>query len=212
MRAKMISVPIIGVGGGIGSGKSLVAGLFAVHGATILNLDHLSLTLSSKGKPIWVEIVKTFGPSFLDRKGEINRKKVGKVVFQNWKMLFLLNQKTHPILKNETKKFILRLGSSSSLVIDGAVLYEAGLVPLIDCLIFVEASREQRYSRLIQKGLSSHDARSRIQSQKFLNCLRRRSSIIIDNNTSPEELQKIVNLIYLLQIEKSSLLHKGRLG
>ncbi len=198
------SVPIIGVGGATGSGKSSVAHSFRAYNATIIDLDHLSHDLSRKGRRLWKAVVLTFGSGFLDQKGELHRKKLGRVVFKNWKLLFLLNRISHPIFKNQLKKIILRQPPSAMIVIDGAILFEAGLIPLVDCLIFVEAPEEQRSSRLSQKGLSPDEVRSRMKSQKFISCLRRRSHIIIENSTTLEDLQKKIGFVCQLPIEKLS--------
>lgn len=196
------SVPIIGVGGATGSGKSAVAHELRKYKATIIDLDNLSRDLSQKGKQVWKEIVLTFGSGFLDHKGELQRKKLGRVVFKSWRFLFLLNRISHPILKNQLKKIILHQPPSAMIVIDGAILFEAGLIPLVNCLIFVEAPMEQRFIRLSQKGLSSDEIRSRMKSQKFISCLRRRSHIIIENDTTFENLQQKIALTCQLPIEK----------
>jgi dephospho-CoA kinase len=198
------SVPIIGVGGATGSGKSSVAHSFRAYNAMIIDLDRLSHDLSRKGRRLWKALVLNFGSGFLDQKGELQRKKLGRVVFKNWKLLFLLNRISHPIFKNQLKKIILRQPPSAIVVIDGAILFEAGLIPLVDCLIFVEAPEEQRSSRLSQKGLSPDEIRSRLKSQKFISCLRRRSHIIIENNTTPEDLQKKIDFVCQIPIEKIS--------
>lgn len=196
------SIPIIGIGGAIGSGKSSIANSFIDQNATVIDLDLLSRDLSKKGKRLWKEVVLTFGSGFLDQKGELQRQKLGKVVFKNWKFLFQLNQISHPIFKNELKKFILHQPSSTMIVIDGAILFEAGLIPLIDHLIFVEADEEQRFSRLSRKGLSPNEIRARMKSQKFIPSLRRRSHIIIENKTTPEDLQQKIGLIDQLPTKK----------
>jgi dephospho-CoA kinase len=196
------SVPIIGVGGATGSGKSSVAHSFSTHNAMIIDLDRLSHDLSQKGRRLWKAVVLAFGSGFLNQKGELQRKKLGRVVFKSWRLLFQLNRISHPIFKNEIKKIILHQPPSAMIVIDGAILFEAGLIPLVDCLIFVEAPEEQRSVRLSQKGLSPDDIRSRMKSQKFISCLRRRSHIIIENSATPEDLQQKINFVCQLPIEK----------
>jgi len=130
MSKKREIPPVIGIGGAIGSGKSLVANQFTLHKAVVIDLDRLSRSLAGKGKILWRGIIKKFGPSFLDQKGNLLRGKLARVVFKNWNALFLLNRISHPILKNETKKSILHHPPSTMIIIDGAVLYEAGLIPL----------------------------------------------------------------------------------
>ena len=194
------SVPIIGVGGATGSGKSSVAHSFSTHNAMIIDLDRLSHDLSQKGRRLWKAVVLAFGSGFLNQKGELQRKKLGRVIFKSWRLLFLLNRISHPFLKKIKK--IIQLPPSAMIVIDGAILFEAGLIPLVDCLIFVEAPEEQRSVRLSQKGLSPDDIRSRMKSQKFISCLRRRSHIIIENSATPEDLQQKINFVCQLPIEK----------
>ncbi|MEI6156821.1 MAG: dephospho-CoA kinase [Atribacterota bacterium] len=183
---------VTGIAGGSGSGKSTVAAFFRQQGMTVIDLDELARSLTRKEQPLWKAIVTVWGPFFLDPRGNILRAKLGRVVFQSWTWLFRLNQATHPLLKRDLQQSLAHSTPDSGIVIEGAVLYEAGLLPFLDHLIFVDCQDEIRIERMIRKGLSRAQAIARLYSQRFLPCLRRRATIVIPNNGTREELKKRV--------------------
>lgn len=184
---------VLAIGGGVAAGKSTVASILREKGVEVWELDKLSQELSQKGKPLWKNIVRTFGPQFLTKTGELDRDKLGKVVFRSWENLFKLNSVTHSVLLQEVRKKLTSIPPSQAVAIEGAVLFEAGFESLWDKLIFVEADESVREKRLQKaKGLRRREARDRLRSQRFLDCLRRRADFIISNDTSLEDLKETI--------------------
>lgn len=185
--------PVWAIGGGTAAGKSTVARILREKGIEVWELDKLSRELSKKGGPLWKSIVKTFGPQFLTEKGELDRTKLGKMVFRDWENLFNLNSVTHPVLLQEVRKKLASVPPSRIVAIEGAVLFEAGFEPLWDKLIFVEADEAIREKRLLKTtGLKVREIRDRLRLQRFLNCLKRRADFILKNEGSLEELEETI--------------------
>lgn len=181
------------IGGGAAAGKSTVASILREKGIEVLELDKLTRELSKKGGPLWKNIVKTFGSQFLTEKGELDRTKLGRLVFRDWKSLFSLNSVTHPVLLQEVRKKLASLPPSQIVAVEGAVLFEAGFLPLWNKLIFVEADEATREKRLLKaKGLKAREIKDRLRSQRFLNCLKRRADFILKNEGSLEELEETI--------------------
>lgn len=181
-------VKVLGIGGGAGTGKTTVASFFQKRGIAVLELDELSRRLVQKGKPIWKAIIKTWDRSFLDPRGNIDRLKLRKVVFRNATTLFILNQLTHPIILQETRKWLNQRRNDRLVIIEGTILFEGRFLPLLDEVIFVEAELPIRKKRLIGKGWKREDVDNLIESQRFLKCLQRRAQFTIINQDSKERL------------------------
>jgi len=158
----------------------------------VLSLDDIARDLSQKGNPLWKRVVLLFGRSFLDEKGYLKRRKLASIVFRSWRMLFLLNSLAHPLLFWETVRRLYRT-KGEAVVIDGAVLFEAGFCPLLDFLLFVDAPLGHRLERLREQGLREREIILRVKNQKFLGCLRRRASKVLSNDTSLESLKREVS-------------------
>lgn len=183
---------VLGIGGGIASGKSTVASLLEEAGIPVLVLDDLARKLSEKGKPIWKAVVCVFGRLFLDARGALQREKLARVVFRNWRMLFVLNSLTHPLLFFEARRYLRGFGKGW-VAVEGAILFEAGFCPVLSKLIFVDAPQDVRIARLRAKGLGEKDAQVRLRAQRFLACLRRRASKVLENVSSIEFLESEVS-------------------
>ena len=107
---------------------------------------------------------------FLTPTGELDRDKLGKLVFRSWENLFKLNSATHPVLLQEVRKKLASVPPSQVVAIEGAVLFEASFLPLWDKLIFVEAGEEIREKRLRRtKRLKKREIKGRLapRSQRF---------------------------------------------
>ncbi|MEN3186646.1 MAG: dephospho-CoA kinase [Atribacterota bacterium] len=185
-------VKVIGIGGGAGSGKSTVASFLEEKGVKVLELDALSRKLAQKGGPIWKGIVRTWGRFFLDPRGNIDRKKLGKVIFRNFTALLLLNRLTHPLLFQETRKWLNRNREENLVAIDGTILFEGGFLPILDWVIFVEGDLDLRWRRLVAKGWKEKEAQNLLSAQRFSSCLRRRAHFVLWNQDSREKLRQEV--------------------
>lgn len=189
-------VRVLGIGGGAGTGKTTLASFLEERGVDVLKLDELSAKLAKKGGPIWKEVVRTWERVFLDGRGNLNRKKLGKVAFRDPQVLFMLNRLAHPLLFWETRKWLNRMQEKPLVAIEGAILFEGNFLPLLDWTVCMEASVPTRTRRLMEKGWTEKDARNLVKAQRFCCCLERRANFTIPNERSLEELRERAELLW----------------
>ena len=184
---------VIGLTGGIASGKSTVSAKLKQLGAAIIDVDILARGVVSKGEIAYNRIIQCFGENILLPSGEINRKRLGSVVFSNKEKLALLNSITHPEIINRVMDKIQELKSAGNkvIVVDAAILIEMGLYKYVDSVWVVIVDRETQIKRLIERDKFDYkDSENRINSQ-FTNEVRKKyADVIIDNNKSIEEVGK----------------------
>ncbi len=156
---------IIGITGGSGSGKSRVSKVLYDKGFYIIDADLVARECVKKGKPSYNEIMKRFGEDVFLPCGELDRKKLGAIVFSDEKELEALNKITHKYIKKEIEKQIEE-NSDKDIVIDAAVLKQGGLWELCDIVVLVRAEKQVRIKRIMQRDtLSEENAKNRIESQ-----------------------------------------------
>jgi dephospho-CoA kinase len=200
-------VKIIGLTGPIAAGKNEVARILRRLGADVIEVDELAHTLYGAQTPAWSAIVRAFGSKVLKRGGEINRKKLGEIVFADKKQLKNLNSIIHPRLKEEVQKLIasfkLPITSENNgkrgtgngkrlVVINAAVLKEIGLIDLVDEVWVVLASRELRLKRLLKTGFSKEEASQRINAQVPQQEYLKMADLVIRNDGTIKQLNEKV--------------------
>jgi len=191
---------VIGLTGGIASGKSTVSLLLEEKGAVIIDADKIAKQIIQPGKPAWIKVVNHFGKQILNDMNEIDRKKLANIVFSEKKQLELLNSFTHPEIVNEIK---YRLDYYHSLheelvVIDAALLIEVGLHKIVDEVWLVVVDEKTQLERLMarEKNLSAEQAMKRIRSQMPQNEKIMYADRIIDNNGTIEDTKVQVDKIW----------------
>jgi dephospho-CoA kinase len=186
-------VMVIGLTGGIASGKSTVSAKLKELGAAIIDVDILARGVVSKGEIAYNRIVQCFGERILLPSGEINRKRLGSVVFSDKEKLELLNSITHPEIISRVLDEIreLKAAGNKVIVVDAAILIEMGLHKYVDSVWVVVVDTETQIKRLIERDKFDYkDSENRIKSQ-FTNEVRRKyADVIIDNNKPIEEVGK----------------------
>ncbi|HYF83984.1 MAG TPA: dephospho-CoA kinase [Clostridia bacterium] len=184
---------VIGLTGGIASGKSTVSAKLKELGAAIIDVDILARGVVSKGEIAYNRIVQCFGENILLPSGEINRKRLGSVVFSDKEKLALLNSITHPEIISRVKAEIqeLKVAGNKVIVVDAAILIEMGLHKYVDSVWVVIVEKETQIKRLIERDKFDYkDSENRIKSQ-FTNEVRKKyADVIIDNNKPIEEVGK----------------------
>lgn len=184
---------VIGLTGGIASGKSTVSAKLKELGAVVIDADLLARDVVRKGEMAYNRIVQCFGADILLPNGEINRKKLGSIVFSDKEKLALLNSITHPEIINRIKKRIRELKAEGIkvIVLDAAILIEMGLHKYVDSVWVVTVDRDTQIKRLIERDKFDYrEAENRINSQ-FSNEVRKKyADVIIDNNRPIEEVGK----------------------
>ncbi len=185
----------IGLTGGIGSGKSAVANLLQQLGASIIDADRLGHEAYTPNSEAWRQVVAAFGEDILTSEGEIDRRKLGAIVFADPAQLARLNGIMHPLMARmvEQRKAQLKAAGESVAVVEAAVLFEAGWDSLVDEVWTTNASADAVVERLRQRsGLSEEEARKRINSQMPADERNRRSDIVLDNSADLAALERAV--------------------
>lgn len=193
---------IIGLTGGIVSGKSTVARMFKDLGAKIVDADKLGHKVILPQRAAWKRIIKIFGKDILQKDQTINREKLGKIVFANQNLLKKLNKITHPeIIKLIKKEISLAKDDSKEekkiLIIDAALIYETKIDRLMDKIIVVYLDEEEQLKRLIKRNnLFEKEALQKIKSQIPLKEKIEIADYVIDNSNSLDKTREQVEKIW----------------
>ena len=182
----------IGLTGGIGTGKSEVLSILRDLGASTVEADLLAHEIYSPGKPAWQDIIDTFGSSILTAEQQINRKKLGEIVFANKNKLSKLNQIVHPRMFEHLKDFIeeQKIAGVRLLVIEAAVLIEAGWTEMVDSVWAVKASKGTIINRLKKKTtLTDKQITQRINAQISDAKRQEKANEILTNNGDKSDLR-----------------------
>ena len=190
---------VIGLTGGIGSGKSTVSQLLLELGAVILDADKVGHEAYQPGTEVWQEVVAAFGREILTPEGDIDRKKLGGIVFSNPESLTQLNQVMHPRMFEMMKVRIeqYRQQGAKVVVLEAAILLEANWTPLVG-QVWVTVASESTVVRRIKgrTGLPEEQIRARIRSQLSSEERVKHADVVISNNGSLDELKTKVNELW----------------
>lgn len=183
---------VIGLTGGIGSGKSTVSRFLAQLGAVIVDADRVGHEALSTDSQVRRELLATFGWQVISPSGEVNRKKLGEIVFSNPESLSQLNQIMHPRMYDmvEAQLEEYRRQGVGVVVLEAPLLIEANWTSLVDEVWVTVASQSTVLRRLKEKlGLSEPEALVRIRSQLPSEERVKHADVIIDTDCSLDELK-----------------------
>lgn len=191
---------IIGITGGVGSGKSLVAKILQEkHNAYIVNTDRIAKEQMEPGGISYPEVVEYFGTDILSKDGTIDRGKLSQIVFQDKDKRLKINQLTHPNVLIAVKKEIeieRSKGTHPYFVIETALMIESGYTSACDEVWYVHSSPEIRRTRLKEsRGYTDHKIDSIFSSQSKEEEFLRHFSIVINNNQDQHELEQQIEHI-----------------
>jgi dephospho-CoA kinase len=188
---------IIGLTGGIGAGKSAVAGHLAALGAVVIDADQLARDVVAPGTDGLAAVVDAFGPEVLDGSGALDRRALGGVVFHDPQARKRLEAIIHPRVRARTAEMIEAAPAGAVIVNDVPLLAEAGLASGHQLVIVVEASPEIRLRRLVdERGLAEDEARSRMAAQATDEQRRAVADVVIVNDGSMDELHRQIDKIW----------------
>ncbi len=184
---------VIGIVGGIGAGKSEVASHFAAHGYGLVDADALGHALLDTA-PVKEAVVETWGPEVLGPAGQVDRQRLGRIVFADPAAMAALNRIMHPRIAGEMQKLADELiGDSRGVVVDAAVLFEAGWNALCDCVVFVDTTFEERLARVeAGRGWDGDELRRRESHQIPLDKKQPLCDYILGNHASASRLESDV--------------------
>ena len=195
-----MSMLLIGLTGGIASGKTTVSNMFVKLGAHLIDADVIARDVVKPDKPAWKEIVSAFGESVLDDKKEIIREKLAAAIFNSPEKRKQLEAITHPRIIEEENRLINEIRKNNKpgiIILDAALLIEAGHHNRVDKLIVVYLNKNTQIKRLRKRdSLSLADAEKRLDSQMSLDEKVNLANYVIDNGKSPDEVEKQVSQIY----------------
>lgn len=197
--SKRKTKPLVGIVGGIASGKSSVAAEFGKLGCAVIAADTIVHQLLQTGA-VRDEVVAEFGPEVLDDIGEVNRQALGKIVFADARKLATLNGIIHPRVLKETEELIARYQGdprSKAVVLDMPLLMEVGWAQRCDRVIFVDCADERRFERARRtRSLTEQEVKKRENFQISLDTKKRRADNTIDNNSEFSTLVRQINDIF----------------
>ncbi len=189
---------LIGLTGGIASGKSTVSKMIEARGIPVIDADQIAREVVEKGSETLQKIVDYFGTEILNEDGTLARKKLGAIVFQDKEKREALNAIIHPAIRKrmlEKKEELLARGEKT-IVFDIPLLYENNLFHLVDKVLLVYVDEKTQLKRLMERDRAGEkDARRRIASQMPLAEKRERADAIIDNSGTIEETEKQLDAI-----------------
>jgi len=179
---------ILGITGNIASGKSLIAGAFARKGAALVDADLLAREVVVSGGPVLQQLVATFGVEILRPDGELDRQKLGQLIFADAAARQQLNRITHPAIAELAVQRLRRLKETAGIplvVYEATLLFEAGAEGRVDRVLVVSVTPEVQLQRLMARdGLAESVARQRIAAQMPQQEKLARANYVIDNSGS----------------------------
>lgn len=190
---------VIGLTGGPGTGKSTVASMLARRGAAVIEADRLGHQAYAPGTGGWRAVVEAFGPEIIGPDGAIDRRRLGSVVFSDPEKLRRLNAIIHPIIRQLIIEQLERFRQEGVrvVVIEAALLFEAGWEDLVDEVWVTQAPTEVAIARYVARtGLPEAEVRRRVAAQLDAAEKVRRADRIIDTSGSLTEVERQVERLW----------------
>ena len=183
---------IIGLTGGIASGKSTIANMLKNEGITVIDADVESRLAVEQGEEAYDHIVNHFSKSILLEDGSINRAKLGEIIFNNKEERMKLNEIVHPAVRKRMlqKKESAENHGEAIIIMDIPLLFESEFTELVDKTLLVFVDEDIQLQRLMERNhYSKQEALARIHSQMPLAEKKRLADVVIDNNGSLEQTE-----------------------
>ena len=181
---------IFGLTGGSGTGKTTVGEIFKEHGIYVVRADDSARRVEAMGTQCYDELVTMFGVCILQDNGEIDRRKLAKIVFEDKKKLKTLNRITHHYIKFDIMRELREVDSELA-AIDGAVIIGSSMEKMCEFIVTVEAPYDERVKRIVERdGRTVEEAKARIAAQPDDDFYRENSKFLIRNNGGYDELRK----------------------
>lgn len=184
---------LVALTGGIASGKTTVAQLFADHGAVVIKADDLARQVVAKGGLAHDAVVQKFGAQILDPVGEVDRQKLAQLVFNNPDQLRALEEITHPAVQAQLAEQIKDLPADQIVIYEVPLLIEKNLFAKFDKSIAVIAELDLRQQRASQRGFSPTDFYARVENQTTDQQRVELVDIVIYNNGTLSQLAQQVD-------------------
>lgn len=194
---------LVGLTGGIGSGKSSVGRLLAAHGAVVIDADRVAREIVEPGEPALDEIVARFGPAILDDQGQLDRAALAAIVFDDEESRRDLEEITHPRIGERILARIAEVaggehvdGEDHVVIVEHPLLIEKGQADAYENLVVVLADEERRLERLAARGVDAADARARMRAQATDEERRAAATHLIVNDGTMDDLTSDVEALW----------------
>jgi len=188
---------LVGLTGGIGSGKSTVARMLAARGAVVLDSDAFARAAVASGTPGFDRVVSLFGPGIVRADGELDRAAIADRVFADPELRSQLEAIVHPEVRGMIAEAVAAEANTDHVVVvDSPLLIETGAHRLVPVLIVVSASPETQIRRLLARGMAEADARARLAAQMPLADKSKLAHVILDNEGTEAELEAQVDQMW----------------
>jgi dephospho-CoA kinase len=188
---------LVGLTGGIGSGKSTVARLLAARGAVILDADAFAREALARGTVGFDRAVSLFGPDVVEPAGDLDRAAVAARVFSDDALRAKLEAIVHPEVRRRIAEGIAaEAGGDRVVVVDSPLLMETGTRQGFALVIVVTASESRRIARLIARGMDEADARARLAAQMPMEDKAAAADVVLDNDGTEAELEAQVDNLW----------------
>jgi dephospho-CoA kinase len=199
---------VIGLTGGIASGKSTVSNMFKEMDITVVDADIEARLAVMKGESAYVKILAEFGEDILLDNGEIDRQRLGSIIFYQEEKRQILNEIVHPEVRKRMRDQVEQAikNSEEVVVLDIPLLFESKLTYMVDKTLLVYVDDETQLKRLTDRNnLSEEDARARISSQMPLSEKIKLADAVIDNNGSIANTKKqLLEILEQFSINKNN--------
>ena len=195
--------PVIGVLGGIGAGKSFVARQFALLGCAVIDSDELASAALADAR-VRRQVAERWGRQVLDESGQVDRKALAEVVFEDADELHLLEQIIHPKvheLRSDLRRQYMADPEVPAIVEDCPLLLEKDLVDQCDVKVFVDADRRLRLERVAERGWSDKELAQREKNQLALDFKAEISDHVIDNSADEAHCARQVRGVFSLILQ-----------
>ncbi|MDE0315729.1 MAG: dephospho-CoA kinase [Candidatus Poribacteria bacterium] len=196
---------IVGITGGIACGKTTVSERLAEKGAIPINADEIGHQLLKADSPVIDDLVNAFGREILEESGDVSRKKLGAIVFEDKSARERLNAILHPLIiqrsRSRARQLVLE-DPSCVVLLDAPLLIEAGAYDSVDLIVVVSASPEIQLQRILERShaqnrpLTESEAQARIDSQMPVSEKVKYADVVIENNGTLQELNKQVDELW----------------
>jgi len=190
----------IGLTGGIASGKSTVAAIFAGLGALVIDLDRLAHEVMATDELLKLDLEGYFGPGIVNPDGTINRTELARIVFGSKEDMEALNSIVHPHVTKrwlELIEQIQRENPAAIVVSDVPLLIEAGLTPLFDLVMLVYVPQAEQLRRLMKRNhISAEEAQRRLAAQWHIDEKKGRAHLVIDNQCDISRTEEVIQSLW----------------
>jgi dephospho-CoA kinase len=187
----------VGLTGGIGSGKSTVAGMLAERGAVVIDADQIARELVEPGGEALAELVTEFGPRILQQDGSLSRGELAALAFSDPRATDRLNAIMHPLIRVEAERRLAESPTSGVVVYDMPLLVETGQADLVDVVVVVDVPEEVQVDRAVRlRGLDEEDVRRRMEVQALRADRTAAADVVIDNSRDLRDTEEQVAALW----------------